>query len=241
MEAAKAICWIYRLALVRAVELLRGNLAIIFAPLAYSVLLSFATVALRPLGIVGRIVLMVAGAACASSGLHLIENVVRMGKASLNDFARGFRVYLSEILGIAFILWLPMTLLTGVAYSTPEGPAILVLVQAILYITLNAVPELIYQTRASGLALLSASYHFIVENWIEWFLPNVLIAAAAYPLRGLLYGMADSMPVFLQMFFIAAVFGLFLTFLMIFRGVLFSELHGTTRRSRTFRYHARSA
>jgi hypothetical protein len=33
---------------------------------------------------------------------------------------------------------------------------------------------------------------------------------------------------------------LLLTFLMIFRGLVFSELNGTTRRSRAYRYRARA-
>ena len=45
-------------------------------------------------------------AACASSGLYVIENVVRMGKASLQDFARGFSVYIWDILTIGFIFWI---------------------------------------------------------------------------------------------------------------------------------------
>ena len=240
LESVKAILWIYRTALGRSVELLVGNWGLIFAPLAYSVVLSIATAIFAPFWLVGGIVMTAAAAACASSGLHVIENVVRMGKVDLNDFIKGFAVYLWEILGIAFILWIPMTLLSRVAYSMPEGPLVLLVVQILLYVILNPVPELIYQTRVSGIALLSASYQFIVDNWIEWFLPNVLIAAAAYLLIGWLNGLAALMPFFLRFFFVASAFGLFLTFLMIFRGLLFSELSGTTRRSRAYRYRARA-
>jgi len=52
----------------------------------------------------------------------------------------------------------------------PNGPLLYLGVQILLYVIFNAVPELIYQGRVSGLALLSASYQFIVENWIEWLL-----------------------------------------------------------------------
>jgi hypothetical protein len=47
------------------------------------------------------------------------------------------------------------------------------------------------------------------------------------------------LPFFVQGFVIAFVFGLFLTYFMTFRGFLFAELHGTTRRSRAYRYKAR--
>jgi hypothetical protein len=50
-----------------------------------------------------------------------------------------------------------------------------------------------------------------------------------------------SLPWFVDFFFISAAFGLFLTLLMIYRGLLFAELNGSTRRSRVFRYRARSS
>jgi hypothetical protein len=236
MEAVKATLWIYRAAFYRSAELVAANAGIILAPLVYSVVISIAAILFSPLAFVGGLLVTAVTAACMSSGLHLIENVVRVGKVDLKDFINGFSTYLWEILGIAFILWIPMTLLSRVAYSGPEGPMILLIVQLLLYVILNAVPELIYQSRVSGVALLSASYHFIVENWIEWFVPNVVITVVAYLLLDLLRGVAAQLPFFLQLFFIASAFGLLLTFLMIFRGILFSELNGTTRRSRVFRY-----
>ena len=241
MEQIKAIFWIYKTCLIRTVELVRGNLGIIFAPIAYGVLLSVAAILAAPLGIIGGIVMGVVLAACASSGLYLIENVVRMGKASLQDFARGFSVYIWDILTIAFIFWIPMRLLAQFAYTTPNGPLLYLGVQILLYVIFNAVPELIYQGRVSGLALLSASYQFIVENWIEWLLPNLLVGVAGYLLRNLVYQLVTPLPFFLKYFLVEAAFGLFLTFLMIFRGLLFAELNGTTRRSRVYRYKARSS
>jgi hypothetical protein len=241
MEQIRAIFWIYKTCLIRTVELVRGNLGIIFAPIAYGVVLSVAAILVAPLGFIGGIVMGVVLAACASSGLYVIENVVRMGKANLQDFARGFSVYLWDILTIAFIFWIPMRLLAQFAYTTPNGPLLYLGVQILLYVIFNAVPELIYQGRVSGLALLSASYQFIVENWIEWLLPNLLVGVAGYLLRNVVYQLVGSLPFFLQYFLVEAAFGLFLTFLMIFRGLLFSELNGTTRRSRVYRYKARSS
>ena len=52
----------------------------------------------------------------------------------------------------------------------------------------------------------------------------------------LLFGL----PAFVQLFASAFMIGLLLTFFMIFRGFLFSQLHGTTRRTRIYRYNARA-
>jgi hypothetical protein len=241
MEQIRALVWIYKTCLIRTVELVRENLGIIFAPIAYGFVLSAAALLLAPLGFIGGLVLGVVLAACASSGLYLIENVVRMSKASLQDFTKGFTVYIWEILTLAFIFWIPMRLLAQFAFTTPNGPLLYLAVQILLYVIFNAVPELIYQGRVSGLALLSASYQFIVENWIEWLLPNLLVGIAGYLLRNLVYQLVIPLPFFLQYFLVETAFGLFLTFLMIFRGLLFGELNGTTRRSRVYRYKARSS
>jgi len=241
MEQIKALVWIYKTCLMRTVELVRENLGIIFAPIAYGFVLSAAATLLAPLGFIGGLIRGIVWGACASSGLYLIENVVRMNKATLQDFTRGFSVYLWDILTIAFIFWIPMTLLGQVAFTTPNGPLLYLGVLIILYVIFNAVPELIYQGRVSGLALLSASYQFIVENWIEWLLPNLLIGILGYMLWDLVYRLATPMPFFLHDFLAKAAFGLFLAFLMIFRGLLFGELNGTTRRSRVYRYKARSS
>jgi hypothetical protein len=241
MEQIKAILWIYKTALTKTIQLLRDNLGIIFAPIAYGLVLSAAAMLLAPLGFIGGMVLWMVRAACASSALYLIENVVRMSKANLQDFARGFTVYIGDILTLAFIFWIPMRLLAQFAFTTPNGPLLYLGVQILLYVIFNPVPELIYQSRMSGLALLSASYQFIVENWIEWLLPNLLVGFVGYLLRNLIYQFVAPLPFFLQYFLVETAFGLFLTFLMIFRGLLFSELNGTTRRSRVYRYKARSS
>src|SRR5262249_42538088 len=241
MEQIKALVWIYKTCLIRTVELVRENLGIIFAPIAYGFVLSAAALLVAPLGFIGGGDFGWGFGACASSGLYLIENVVRMSKATFQDFTRGFTVYIWDVLTLAFIFWIPMRLLAQFAFTTPNGPLLYRGVLVLLYIIFNAVPEMIYQSRVSGLALLSASYQFIVENWVEWLLPNLLIGAAGYLLRPLVYQLVAPIPSFLQDFFVAAAFGLFLTFLMIFRGLLFGELNGTTRRSRVYRYKARSS
>ncbi len=240
MEIVLATLWIYRVAFKRTLQLLSTNLPVIFAPLIYSVILSLVTTLFSGLWLIGGIIVTAVTAACASSALYLIENIVRAGKVSVGDFTKGFSVYIWDILTIAFILWIPMMLLSEVAASSPQGPVIILFVEVLLYVILNPVPELIYQTRTSGVALLSASYEFIVENWIEWFVPNVAIGIAAYWLLIWLDVPASYLPTFFRFFLRFAVFGLLLTFLMIFRGLVFSELNGTTRRSRAYRYRARS-
>ena len=237
----QATLWIYLTALQRSWQCVRKNWVVSFAPLAYGFIMLLAGLLAAPLGILGGFLLALASQACVSSGLHLIKNMITSGKADINDFLSGFTVYLWDLLTVAFIIWIPLRLIAMVLGSVPNGDLVYFMIQAALYILLNPVPEFIYQTRTSGLELLSASYNFIVENWLEWLLPNIVMTIVGFFLLQLLYAAVLVLPYFVQWFVIALGFGLFLTYFMTFRGFLFAELHGTTRRSRAYRYKARNS
>ena len=241
MKIVQATFWIYAVALQKSWQCVAKNWVVSFAPLAYGFIMSMAALLALPLGFLGGILLALASQACISSGLHLIKNMITSGKADLNDFLNGFTVYLWDLLTVAFILWIPLRLAAIALASVPNGGLIYLLIQVALYILLNPVPEFIYQTRTSGLELLSASYTFIVENWLEWLLPNIVLTVAGLILLRLLNAVVWVLPDFVEWFAIAFASGLYLTYFMTFRGFLFAELHGTTRRGRLYRYDARAS
>jgi hypothetical protein len=241
MKTVKVTLWMYAIALRRSLEAVSKNWVVSFAPLAYGIVLSLTGSIVAPLPLIGGLILVLVSQACVSSGLYLIENIVRMGKTNFDDFVKGFTVYLWELVRIAFILWIPLRVVSMALIGVPNGALILLFVQIALYVLLNPVPEFIYQTRSSGLDLLGASYNFIVENWIEWFLPNIALTFLAYFLLNVLSLLTFNLPGFAQFFVVTFGLGLCLTYIMVFRGFLFAELHGTTRRSRAYRYDARKA
>lgn len=238
MSTVQATLWLYATALRRSWESLLKNWVVSFAPWMYATLLTILALVVAPLGIIGGLALGLATQACISSGLYLIKNIIESRRADLKDFVNGFRVYLWELLGIAFILWIPMRVLAMALASTPNGGLIFTLIQLAIYILLNPAPELIYQTRSSGFALISDSYNFIVENWLEWLLPNIVLTIAGFLILNVLSAITAGLPSVVQIFIVAVGIGLCLSYFMIFRGFLFAELHGSTRRSRAYRYKA---
>ncbi len=241
MQILQATLWLYATAFKRALACVGKNWVVSFAPAAYSVGLTIALLLVAPLGgIVGGILFSLASQACVSSGLFLIKNMIETGKAGFNDFLNGFTVYIWELITIAFILWIPLRVLESALAGAPNGGLIFLLIKLALYILLNAVPELIYQTRTTGLELIGASYNFIVDNWIEWLIPNLALAVGGYFVLQLVSPLLLGLPGFLQLFLYSFIAGLLLTYVMTFRGFLFAELHGSTRRSRIYRYKART-
>jgi hypothetical protein len=228
--------WIYATALRRAWDAVLRNWIVTFAPLIYGVGLSVITLLVSPLGFLGGFVIALATQACISSGLFLIKNIVQNGRCDFNDFISGFAVYLWELVRIAFILWIPTMIARAVFGSFPNGALIYWLLQIAGFILLNPIPEFVYQTRSSGIELLSDSYNFIVENWLEWLLPTLVITLAAYVALRWITLATLGLSGLVQLFVVSVGFGLTLLYFMVFRGFLFSELQGTTRRSRLYRY-----
>jgi biotin transporter BioY len=183
-------------------------------------------------GPLGGFLLGFVWAACLASFLYLVERLVRYGRVTFDDFPSSFTPYLSDVIGVLFVLWMLRTILSLALMANPQGPIIALVVQLFLFVFLNAVPELIYLGHHSSLDLLTESYRFISENWIEWFPPTLLAGAILLPLIALRTAGLANLGKW-------ALIALFIYFLMVLRGFLFEELHGSTRRSRAFRYRSR--
>lgn len=239
MKTLQVTLWLYTTALSKSWDCVRKNWLVSCAPVAYGMILTLAGVVAGPLGIVGGLIYSLVSSACASSGLYLVKNMVESGKTDINDFLNGFLVYLGDLITFFFILWLPMWAAATGLGGVPNGWLIYLLLRLGLFILLNAVPEMIYQGRVSGLELIGASYSFIVENWIEWLVPNLILFAAGYFFLDFFESLLFGLPALVQIFVSALVLGLLLAYFMTFRGFLFSQLYGTTRRTRIYRYDAR--
>jgi len=255
---------LYRDVFVKSWRACVRNWPVMLATPALMVLQLAAGWVVAPLGMLGGLLMSLVNAACSSCYLVLINEVTRTGgRATLQDFRRGFGVYFSDILSVLFVLWIASMLLNVVAGVSAQGQLVSMAVSLLAGIALNVVPELIYQGRSRSTELLMESLQFVQQNWLEWFLPvgilSMLLGTQWLSLEfiqwdlsaiyGLLIALSPtglamtipmellsrlgSAPVAAISLGIPLLFGFF--FLMVFRGFLFRELNGTSRRSRAFR------
>jgi hypothetical protein len=214
-----------------------ARVALMNWPVGLSVFVYFALMSVTMpfammLGMLGGFIVGFVWAACIASFLFLVEQLVRHGRVTLDEFPASFTPYLSDVIGVMFVLWMVRTLLAMALMSNPQGLWITVVAQLFIFVFFNAVPELIYLGHHSSLELLGESYRFISDNWIEWFPPTLLAGVVLGGLMELPFG---GVAVVLKW----ALVGLFVYFVMVLRGFLFEELNGSTRRSRAFRYRSR--
>jgi hypothetical protein len=166
----------------RATSLAARNWLVLLSFFAYAAILFLARAvlgALAPFGMgvmwLGGLAMSLVFTACAASFLYLVEMIVRTNRVTLADFQRSFGVYLWDVMGVAFVLWIVFRLLTPALMTLPQGAMLLFALNVLILVFGNAVPELIYLGHHSTLALLSESYRFVGENWLEWFPPNLLL------------------------------------------------------------------
>jgi len=232
LESLTITLIIYRNAFVRGAQLAVRNWPVFLTVFAYSGILFVAMMFAGMLGLVGGLLYSLISAACMGSFLYLVEQIVRASRVTLQDFQRSFTVYMWDVVGISFALWIFWMVVTPIVANAPSGEVMLLCINIALFIFLNAVFELIYFGHYSALGTIEESYRFIGDNWIEWFPANIALAAI---FLGLWMLPADSLA--LEVVRLGVV-SLFVYFAFVVRGLIFAELFHSNRRGRAFRYRA---
>ena len=157
-------------------SLIRGWLTMP-AVVGFGCLLILAAQIAAPLGMVGGFILGAANALLVGATLRLIEQSITHARVlTVHDIRESIGYYFWDVIGIGFVLWLPLMALDMSLQANPYGQFLSSAVLLLLFLVLNPAPEVLYQVRHdTPLDAFRISYAFILENWIEWFLPFALI------------------------------------------------------------------
>jgi hypothetical protein len=236
----------------------RGSRAwpVIFSLVLYAAIFMVVGQLVGPLGRAGGFLLGLVLAACFSSYIHLMSQVVSGSKVGFADVRQSFGARFWDVVSVLFAFWIIDLILTQMIApaSGAKGPIVIALGGLAMAVFFNPVPELLYQGSARSFQLLMESGRFISRHGLEWLLPNVLFAIVLLAPLGMLHGPAglivlnisallspsnDGMglyalfsraPIYLQLPMLV-----FVHFLMVFRGLLFGALMRGGSRQRDLR------
>ncbi len=222
---------VYGECILRTFKALGRSLWTVLLPIAYLALVGPLAALLAPLRFVGGFLMALALAALAASLLYVVAELVRGMPVRLREMPQSARPYFWPIMNVAFVFWIADFFIRPVLAQTSSGEAILVALNATLFVLFNAVPEVIYQKgEYGGLAAMMASVKFIEEHWIEWLIPNVALGAAFW------FGLGALQALPLGVVLEPIAFGALLLWSLVFRGYLFEALDRSRARQRALRY-----
>jgi hypothetical protein len=168
---------LYRTALQKTWQsLVRGWITMV-AVVGFGCLLMMATQLAGSLGVAGGFLLGAINALLVGATLSLIEQSISFARMlTVQDVFDSFGQYFWDVIGVGFVLWLPLMALDMGTQANPQGLFLSYAVLLLLFLLLNPAPEVIYQVRHdSPLDVFKSAYDFVMENWIEWFFPMALL------------------------------------------------------------------
>jgi hypothetical protein len=253
---------LYHQSLLATFHSFRHSYILIPIVVAFTLSLAFITSIIAPLGMFGGLILGAMNALIIGSTLSLTEQALRNPRQlQWRDVPTSMGQYFWDVISVGFMVWFPLLFLEMGLQTNPYQPLIATGVFFLMFVLLNPVPEVIYQSRkGSALEIVQESYEFVLENWIEWFLP-VAIVLAPFGLSfffqissqagrrgGLDFWHLITLPFtvlsqwlsFLGIssnasFIIVLIFTpIAAVFILLFRGHLFAALHRSSRRQRMF-------
>ncbi len=253
---------LYHQSLLAALQSLQQSWILIPVLLVFTLGFVLVTSLIAPMGMVGGLLLGAANALIIGSTLSLTEEAVCGGRRlQWQDVPQSLGQYFWDVISVGFLVWFPLLFLEMGLQANPYQPLIASAVFFLMFLLLNPVPEIIYQSRkGSAFEIVQESYEFVLENWIEWFLP-VAIVLAPFGLSffgqissqagrrgGLDFWSLITLPFSIlsqwlsllglsseTSFFIVLIFTpIAAVFTLLFRGHLFAALHGSSRRQRMF-------
>ena len=173
----------------------------------------------------------------------------RLGFRDLLEFDYGL---FFNIISVAFIFFIVQFLLQTLTQGL-DADFLLLCVQLGIVLVFNAIPEVIYLHRIEGGYALSEAARFTRDNWIEWYLPLLIVILPwllGHP-HSVLLSLSRSDPLLppfivmkgIMISYSGSVFAIGLpivallvaTWFMLFRGHLFQALASGSRRQRIYK------
>lgn len=231
-------------ALKKSLQSFKKSWAIVFIGFIYVIIyyLSFAIINMvfsGVLNIIAGLLLAIVMSGLMSNYLFLLSHIIRYDKFTVTNFKDGFKIYLRKIYSILVIAWIASILFNYIGtnagvYSSAFYTALSILI----FTVFNPLPEIVYQKYYSPYESIAYSFEFMKENWFNWLLPNIIFGLILYKISGIV--LTDIITQNIEYNFLLFWQGKFIlnqiivSYMMLYRGHLFSILSNSTRRKRLY-------
>ena len=251
MDFIRATLSLYEQAAREAVAaLFRAPIALAGLVVVQVVLLA-AAVLFSPLGLAGGFIVGLLAAGCVGSYLYMVELALEKRPMGWEVIRESAGHYLWDVISVLFIFWMGELALQMLQINE----RLITVLWLVVFVLFNPVPEMIYQSQHRSMGLLGEAYRWSTENGPEWFGPQIALGLVIYLLApgmvlpflqafGPRFGFVEGGMV-VQMalagglnpfaLVLAAVLGVVIHMVMLFRGALYKALGSSSRRARAWK------
>jgi hypothetical protein len=261
-ELIAATFALYRKAFFESVQSLRRCWPMLLGSFALYLIFRALSDIISLSGIVGSLVMGIISVLLLSIYFTWIAAALDRDRVTFRTLFQFDREIAFSTLSVSFALWIISYLSQFMAQSAGQVGVILLINFAVVVI-FNPIPEVIMQQRAEGFSTLGRSFEFVRENWLEWFVPIVLVTAPWFFIGSELFLLRiaasqvllpvrvvfDSFLLFAVSVSVVSTPGpailvlipatIFANWFMYFRLHLYRELSESTRRTRVYRWKQR--
>lgn len=160
--------------------------------------------------------------------MSILYNGVKDTRNSLTFQNYDFKPFALKLIQVGFVIYIAQLLLRPIAMNFYS------IVTIVAMIVLNALPETLYLDDYDGYNSIIKSVEFFKDNAFNWGLPNIIIMA-------LLYALTNEASLLSSLYFSdlksiakSVVVILIMGIYLMYRGILFDILNGSSRRKREF-------
>lgn len=225
----------------KSVDAVRKNPIVIILGIVYTFVWSIIAMVSMSLGIIGSLLLTLTSAALGSHILYVIEKVVGERTLNLKYWQDGIKAHFRPVILFMFLYNLVNYALSlfvvPVFNAMGLGLVVTLIVQFLIFIFFNPLPETIYHTYAHESVILERTFKFVIDNKFAWFIPNILVSGVLYLAYKGLSGIFASLPYAVGFVLTSLILSGFIGFVMIYRGYLYDMLSSSSRRKRLFMRH----
>jgi len=207
-----------------------------------------------PLGIAGGFIMGISACMALSQYYSWLARSLRLEKLKFKEmFVFDYAVF-SSVISVAFLIWILNMLVGFIARDIPNSATFLGMYSLALVLFFNPIPEMAYIKGERDLSAFQSSFYFVRDNWIEWFIPYVLVfgvliglrydealsilsaSSPLYPFATLFSGFQRTSFSFGSEYLYFIVVFIFSHWFMMFRSELFQELDSGSRRARIYKW-----
>lgn len=162
--------------------------------------------------------------------MAILYRAVKDSKLNRFNLNYDFGIFATKLMQVGFLIYI-VELLVSRFFGK-----YFILLYVLSIIIFNALPEMIYIEEYNGYESIKQSVKFLQNNLINWGLPNLIFLGIFYSFTNKAF-----IPTMLQLdlgdiksIIISIITIVVIAIFMIYRGVLFDELNGSSRRKREF-------